>query len=57
MQLNTRFVLIALKCKVEGHPPDFRLVYVVQDDCVRVLVITIGKHGRNLAYRLASKRV
>lgn len=43
--------------KIKLRQVGFRLVYEVQDDVVRVLVVAVGKRERNLVYKRAAKRV
>ncbi len=35
----------------------FRLVYEVQDEVVRVVVVAVGKREWNAVYKMASKRI
>lgn len=43
--------------KIKLKSAGYRLVYQVRDDTVAVVVIAVGKRERNLAYKIAIKRV
>ncbi len=43
--------------KIKLRQAGFRLVYEVHDEVVTVVVVAVGKHERNLVYKIAAKRV
>jgi mRNA interferase RelE/StbE len=43
--------------KIKLKSAGYRLVYQVEDRTVTVVVVAVGRRERNLAYKLAAKRV
>ena len=43
--------------KISLNSVGYRLIYLVQDDVLRVLVISVGKRENKNAYRLAAERL
>lgn len=43
--------------KIKLRSAGFRLVYQVEDQKVRIVVVAVGKRERNRVYKAASKRI
>jgi mRNA interferase RelE/StbE len=43
--------------KIKLRSAGFRLVYQVEDQKVRIVVVAVGKRERNKVYNIASKRI